>query len=344
MYKRKRVDPRIIGGFVIGAIILGVAGLIFFGPGGLLSETRLYVLHFGSSVKGLNAGSPVRFRGVKVGQVKEINVRLRTSDLVFHIPVVIEIEPARIEAYGTNPGLIDALTSSFKGGDPIQALVEKGLRARMELDSLVTGQLYINFDIFPDTPVVLSGNPSEYPELPTITSSLGELTKTFEDLPLRELANKLINSAEGFEKLITSPSLHNGLAKFDDTAAQLNQLLRNLNGQLIPLADTLRQTLLETQSLLGRVDSKIEPISADISSVKVSLEEALNKFTAASVKTEETMQRWKDLAAGDSQLQRQLSTALQEVGETARSIRYLSSEIERDPQILLRGRGNGEKP
>ncbi len=341
MYRRKRIDPRVIGSFVVGAILLSVAGLIFFGPGGLFSETRMYVLHFDRSVKGLNVGSPVRFRGVKIGQVKDINVRLRPTDFQFHIPVVIEIEPTRIETDGGKQSFLESIKTSMEGDDPIQPLVEKGLRAQLELDSLVTGQLYVNFDMHPDKPANLTGYSTEYPELPTIGSRLGELTKTFEDLPLKELANKLINSADGFERVITSPSLHSGLAQFDQTATNLNQLLENLNTQLIPLAKSLRLTLEETRNMIGHMDSKIDPLSQDIQTAKGSFQKALDKFSAAAEKTTTTMEQIQTLTSDDSRLQQQLSFTLQEMNNAARSVRYLSSEIERDPQILLRGRANG---
>lgn len=335
MFRRKRVDPRVIGSFVVGAILLGVAGLIFFGPGGLISETQRYVLHFDSSVKGLNVGSPVRFRGVKIGQVKDINVRIRPTDLKFRIPVVIEIEPSRIKPYGTKQGVLEAIKTSMRGKDPIQALVDKGLRAQLELDSLVTGQLYINFDMHPGTPINLIGAPTEYPELPTIRSSLGELTKTLEDLPLRELTNKLISSADGFEKLINSPSLHRGVAKVDSTITQLNTLLRNMNTELIPLARSLQQTLKDTRQMVAHVDGKIDPLVTEFNG-------AMASFDAAAQKTRETMQQAQSFTAADSRIQQQLSITLQEVNKAARSVRLLSAEIERDPQILLRGRSSGE--
>ena len=205
MYKRKRVDPRVIGTFVVGAIILGVAGLIFFGPGGLLSNTEPYVLYFDSSVKGLNIGSPVRFRGVKIGQVKEINVKVRPRDFNFHIPVVIEIETSRIETDGSELSLFDTLRTGLQGNTPIQTLVNKGLRARLELDSLVTGQLYVNFDMFPDTPVRLAGYSAEHLELPTLASNMGEITKAFEDLPLRQLAGKTGACGGRFRKVDHRP-------------------------------------------------------------------------------------------------------------------------------------------
>lgn len=336
MHRRKRIDPRVIGSFVVGAILLGVAGLIFFGPGGFISETQLYVLHFDSSVKGLTVGSPVRFRGVKIGQVKDINVRLRPTDFEFHIPVIIEIEPSRIKADGSQQGFVDAMKASLKGGNPIEHLVEKGLRAQLQFDSLVTGRLFVNFDMYPDEPIYVASYPSEYPALPTIRSKLGELTKTFEDIPLRELADKLISTADGFERLVNSPSLHSGLAKFDETAAELNLLLQNLNNKLGDLTDEMQQTLSTTRTTLVNLDTKLSPLGNDF-------ETAMQAFEEASKQAEQTMRGIKQMTANDSQLQQQLSITLQELNRTARSIRYLSTELDENPQILLRGRSSGEE-
>ncbi len=341
MYRRKRVDPRVIGSFVVGAIILGVAGLAFFGPGGLISETRSYVLHFNSSVKGLNVGSPVRFRGVKIGQVRDINVRVRTSDFQFHIPVVIEIEPTRIEAEGSSKGFIDAIKTSFKG-DPLEPLIDKGFRGQLVLDSLVTGQLYVNFDMYPNTPITLAKYETDYPELPTIPSSLGELTKTFEDIPLRDLANKLISSANGFERLVNSPSLHNGLKNFDTMSEQMTVLLSNMNEQVPPLMNSLQETVLAANKMINHVDQKIDPLANDFRQARIAFNSALEKFDAAAMETETTMKEFQGIASADSRLQQQLSATLQEINKAARSVRYLTTEIERDPQILLRGRGEGE--
>ncbi|MDA3902081.1 MAG: MlaD family protein [Desulfuromusa sp.] len=343
MRRRKRIDPRVIGSFVVGAIILSVAALLFFGPGGFLSETRSYVIYFDSSVKGLSVGSPVRFRGVKIGQIKEINVRVRPQEFKFYIPVVIEIEPSRFKADGNDKGVLDSIKTTVKGDDPMISLVDKGLRAQMQLDSLVTGQLYVNLDMLPDTPLVLAGYQHEYPEIPAITSSLEELTKTFADIPLKDLTDKLISSAEGFEKLINSPSLHNALAKFDDTTSQLNHFLHNLNEQLLPLVnmvkDTIQQsqtTIQDAQATIGHIDSKIDPLSEQLG-------QAVLAVNDASVKTADAMQQIKGLSANDSQIIEQLSLTLQEVNRTARTLRYLTTELERDPQMLLRGRIDGGK-
>ncbi|WP_321371474.1 MlaD family protein [uncultured Desulfuromusa sp.] len=349
---RKRIDPRVIGSFVVGAVILTVAALMFFGPGGFLSETRSYVIYFDSSVKGLNVGSPVRFRGVKIGQIREINVRVQPEEFKFYIPIVIEIEPSRFKAEGSNKGVLDSIKTTVKGDDPMISLVDKGLRAQMQLDSLVTGQLYVNLDMLPETPLILTGYPNEYPEIPAITSSLEELTKTFADIPLKELADKLISSAEGFEKLINSPSLHNALSKFDDTTTQLNQLLQNMNEQLLPIATSLQETLAQSQKTIVNVDHKIDQtlqraqttiahIDDKVAPIAKQFTLALLAVNEASVKTSEAMQQIKGLSKNDSQLLKQLGTTLEEVNRTARTLRYMTTELDRDPQMLLRGRIDG---
>ena len=186
----------------------------------------------------------------------------------------------------------------------------------------------------PEEPTYLVDYPSEYPALPTIGSSLGELAKTFEDLPLRQLADKLISSADGFERLVTSPSLHSGLAKFDETTSQLNSLLLGLNQQLSALTKEMQITLKSTQETLSHFDKKIDPISSEFT-------QAMQAFTSASERTEKTMLNIQQLTENDSHLQQQLTLTLQELNRAARSVRYLSSELERDPQILLRGRNTG---
>ncbi len=358
MYRR-RIDPRVIGSFVVGAIILTVAGLLFFGPGGFLSETRKYIVHFDTSVKGLNVGSPVRFRGVKIGQVKDINVRISPSNYAFHIPVTIEIQPSRINADGSGDGLFEVLKTTVTSEDPMRALVDNGLRAQLLMDSLVTGQLFINFDMLPDTPITLTGYPGEYPELPTASSSLEELTKAFEDLPLGELTDKIISTMDGIEKLVNSPKLHKALSNFEQSTDQLTRLVQDLNTEvpntlaslrkatlkaeitiqhiderIDPLAEQVQETMLTTQDMVSNLNTKIDPVAEQFNASMIS-------FNQASKRTAEAMEQVKNLTSDDSRTLAQLSETLMELKRTARSIRILADELDRDPQMLLRGRIDG---
>ncbi len=342
MHRRKRIDPRVIGSFVIGAIILGVAGLLFFGPGGFLTKTEKYVIYFDTSVKGLTIGSPVRFRGVKIGQIKEINVRAHPNEFKFYVPVIIEIEPSKFNFKGADQSIIDMIKTTVGSDDPLSILIKKGLRAQMRLDSLVTGQLYINLDMFPNTPILLSGEKSDYPELPATTSSLEELSQVFEEVPLREISHRLVRIIEGADKFMNSSKIYDSLENFNQITVQLNLLLQNLNKQLPFIVEDLKETLensritLQTiHSTVAHVDSKIKPLSEQFNQTAHAI-----KNTA--LKAQVAMEHINKISSADSKILQQLSLTLKEMNQTARSVRYLTTEIEHDPQILLRGRKNGE--
>jgi len=342
MQRRKRVDPRVIGSFVVGAIILTVAGLLFFGPGGFFTETRNYVIFFDGSVKGLNIGSPVRFRGVKIGQVEQINVHVRISDFKFYIPVVIEIEPSRITAADSKKSILETLKTSIQGDDLMLPLIPKGLRARMQLDSLVTGQLYVNLDMLPDEPLILTGYEHDYPELPALKSSLDELTKALENLPIKEMVDKLIRSAEGIEKLANSKELHHALSQLDQTTTGLNKFITNLNKELLPLTAMLRENLQQSLATINAAKKTVDHLDKRIDPLAEKFTQAAEAVRIASDKTSAAMEQVKGLSGEDSQLMEQLSTTLKEVNRTARAARNFMTELERDPQMLLRGRGDGE--
>ena len=356
MHTRKKVDPRVIGIFVIGAILLIVAGLLFFGPGGFFSDTRRYVIYFEGSVKGLNVGSPVRFRGVRIGQVKEINISFRPSDLEFHIPVIIELDPQKIRAEGSEQGLFETLKTTVQAEDPILPLIAEGLRAQLQLDSLVTGQLFINLDMIPGSLLTRVDIPSDYPQIPAISSGLAELTKTIEEIPLQLLVDKLMQSADGVQRLFNSPELHNAIEQFDTTTALLNDLLTELNSTiptLLSKAETtldsshstlagidrnidltfkqIEQTLDTARATLNSIDQRVEPLAA-------SFDRGMDSFKEASDRVSSAMTQVESVTADDSFLLQQISLTLQELNRTLRSMRYLADEIERNPQILLRGR------
>jgi paraquat-inducible protein B len=356
MHTRKKVDPRTIGIFVIGAIILIVTGLIFFGPGGLFTETKRYVIYFESSVKGLNVGSPVRFRGVRIGQVKDISIRVRPSDLEFHIPVVIELDPKKIRSEGSDLGLFDTLRTSVQAEDPIIPLIAEGLRAQLQLDSLVTGLLFVNLDMIPSSPIFRVDLPSDYPQIPAISSSLAELTKTFEELPWQQLVDKLLQSADGVQRLFNSPQLHNAVEQLETTTSLLNKLLLEMNTSIPALMGRAEASLNRSQTTLTAIDVNIDAAFKDIQQtleaarltlatieqrvdpLATAFDRGMDAFTEASDKVTAAMGQVESLTADDSLLLQQFSITMQELNHTLRSLRTLTDEIERDPQIILRGR------
>jgi len=83
----KQANMALIGGFVVGALALVFAGVMVFGSGKFLQETANYVLYFDGSLKGLNVGSPVVWKGVKIGSVTDIQLQADAVDLTIQDPV-----------------------------------------------------------------------------------------------------------------------------------------------------------------------------------------------------------------------------------------------------------------
>ncbi|MEE8506260.1 MAG: MlaD family protein, partial [Kiloniellales bacterium] len=182
----KKADPKKIGAFVVGAAVLVVVGLVVFASGQFFAKTRTFVLFFESSVGGLNVGAPVNFRGVRVGSVKDIVLRYNLGDDSLLIPVYVEFEPGRIEGV------------DLERPKSAKQLIERGLRAQLGMQSFVTGQLSVEFDFHPGSPVRLAGAEIEYPELPTLPSDMAKLKATItrvaekvSALPLEEIIGEV---------------------------------------------------------------------------------------------------------------------------------------------------------
>jgi len=188
----RKANKTVVGIFVVVALALLIAGISVFGSGMLFKKTDKYVLFFDGSVKGLSAGAPVVFRGVKIGYVKEVDLLFDKDNRAIYIPVIIEVELSRVK--GTPKGM---------GHPDYNRLIKDGLRAQLDMLSYVTGQLIVSFDFYPDTSVNLLGIIKDYPELPTIPMK-PDIFQLTEKLPVKDIAENLKGTTAGLNKLVNS--------------------------------------------------------------------------------------------------------------------------------------------
>src|SRR5580765_8301131 len=237
-----RANPTVIGAFVLGASILLVAGLLLWGGTGMFKPKYRGVMYFDAAVTGLQKGAPVLLRGVRVGEVTDVQVRWGTSI----VGVYVTVEP-------------DAMTGVAPRdiGAAIQIAIRdaRALRAQLRAQSFVTGVLYVALDSFPGTPVVLRGLDQSVPELPTVpteiekwtaklekmTAKLEKISDAIDALPLQELASSLIETVDATGRLVKSPEIARSLKSLDAALADVPGLVRkvdtlatNVNGQIGP--------------------------------------------------------------------------------------------------------------
>ncbi len=351
----KQTNTAVIGSFVLGGVVLLIAGLLIFGGGRFFTKTSEHVLYFDGSVKGLSIGAPVNFKGVRIGSVKDVNLLFDPRDLSFKIKVNIVTDTERIAPTQIG-GETGKPLEQFSKGKIVDVLIERGLRAQLGMQSLVTGQLYINLDFFPDKPARIVGLQNVHPEIPTIPSSLEQLSKTVERLPLEEIADKFVASLEGIERFINSPDSQQILASLNATVKDAQGLLKNINDRVEPVSGNLEKTLTEARNLLANIDRQVGPLAKDISetvketkvlvknldgrftTVASGLDAALKATQAALVKAESALATMEGAVGEDSDVRYELASTLKELSIAARSMRALTDYLERHPESLIRGK------
>lgn len=311
----KKANPAAVGAFVLGAAALVLTGVIALGSGAFLRDTQRFVLFFDGSVNGLTVGSPVKIRGVEIGSVLEVNALAEATRVNVVNEVVIEIDPVRFKRTGPAPR--DTVRRA-------QALVEAGLRGRLEVQSFITGQLYVGFDFYPSEPVKLMGFDSEYPELPTIPSVGQEVSETvrglvarIQKLPLEKIVQELDRTLESVANLVASPDLAAAIAGLDDTVSDASAAMGEA-----------REMLADARRLVNDVDARVDPVADSAVSALDEARAALASIDGA--------------AQPGSDVRYQLTLTLEEVAEAARAIRVLADFVERNPNSLVFGRTSGD--
>jgi phospholipid/cholesterol/gamma-HCH transport system substrate-binding protein len=330
----KKANPKLIGGFVIGAIALVLIGIIAFGGGKFLAPKDKAVLFFASSsLSGLDVGSPVTFRGVKIGSVTRIVIHYEVDKQTLQIPVYIEIEPDRVEIVGGQRGIKN-----------LQALVERGLRGQLAVQSLVTGQAIINFDFHPDTPIMLVGAEPGMIELPTIPSdfdvlkaNLTSVLQRIAKLPLDEIAARSLETVKTANEFLANlnaqvqPLSGDLKSVTDQTTLTLKEARARLELREGEPMQNLNSALINARQLIDDVDKGVAPIVAN--------SDRLVKTTLATMEqARRTLQTVQVEISPDSTLNFQINRTLHEIQTMATSIRAFSDYMQRHPDALLIGR------
>ena len=330
----KKANPTIIGVFVLGAVALVIIGLLMFGGGQFFGQKLYYVLYFEDSLKGLNKGAPVMFRGTKVGSVTDIKVVIDAQDESIRVPVYMELDEQGVEVVNpTEDSMGPTMDDETRERAFIKKMViERGLRAQLEMQSLVTGQLVVQLDFFQDSDIKLHPEyKDKYPEFPTIPSTLNKITRKLEDLPLTDVLNAALHTIESLGRVINSPEFRGFISEGKGLMVDFRDLTQDLARALPPIIKGLDKVIGATDHLVRNVDRQVEPISTSFqdvaSTAKTSLQQA-----------QSTLATFQEVAGKDSQVRYRLSMALKELATAARSVRDLADYLERHPEALLQGK------
>lgn len=335
----KPASKTLIGAFVVGAVALVVAAIALFGSGKLLAERPRFVMFFPGSVNGLEIGSPVQFRGVKIGEVVGISASFNPKDLSIMIPVYVETDPASMRVPEQYRHLVTGKRYEFIGH-----LVKKGLKAQLRMKSLITGQLYVAVDFYPGKQARFTGLDRRYPEIPTIPSTSEVLMATLEQVPLTDITNKLLKVTEGVERIVNSPEIKGSLKNLDASLARLSGLIGKVDSEVKPLAASLRDTSTAARDAFAQAQKTLALSDGKPGEVAENLNNTLKKADATLEEIRLGIVTYEKLADRNMNLGYDVSKTLREIDGAASSIRALTEFLERHPEALVKGKppGKGE--
>jgi len=326
-----KANPTVIGVFVLGAILIAIGAVFFFGSADLFAKKQTYVSYFAQSVSGLQTGSNVKFKGVNIGKVTRVLLGVGKDQPVY-AKVFYQIDQAVFDRdFGG--------TSRFNLFDVegTKKRVEQGLRVRLDFESLISGQLYMSLDFVKDpAPFTYHDNPSDYAlEIPVqpsdIEAIVSNLTKAISNLGnvdflaiSKDLQSLIVSAKDGIDSL-----------KLAEVGDSLNHLVNGpeLKGALTSVKDAFDQM----DVTLKKFQSELDPITANLNPT---LEEAKKTMS----QLEDATRQLDRMLSSNSSFRYQLDSTLSQIGSAADALQRLSEFLERNPNSILFGRKPAKSP
>jgi paraquat-inducible protein B len=328
---KTKVSPAVVGAFVIGAFALGIIALLSFGGISLFSKPQRFTVDFNETIHGLDLGSPVKLRGVRVGRVVDLNVRF--DEVAKQSVVTVLCEFNRSIVRGS-----DGVTIDISDREALQRLIDQGLRAQLGVIGLATGLLYVELDFVDpaEHPDVHRRTDQKYANMPALPSTISEFQASFTqilsdvkkmDLPglsrdLKELLAVTRGQVEGLDLAALS-------AEWTAAGKSVNALMA---GPEVKAAFVnLNETLIDMRSVLARLDRQIGRTGEGLDETLTQAKTTLETFNASAL----TARRFIEAQSG---LGEEAAKALQKLGDAAESVQRLTDYLERNPNALITGK------
>ena len=336
----KKADPALIGAFVLGAVVLAVVTILLVAGDDWFRKHSQHMLYFEGAAHGLQVGAPVVFLGVKVGTVKNIRLGLDEPGNKFVVPVSIEVEPQVVRTKSGEQ--ID-----LRDRETLRRLVERGLRARLRMQSILTGQLYVDLDFHPDKPARFVATDPEVSEIPTIRTAVQELTTRLEGFPMDTFLADVAAIGASLNQTLNTPETRNLPRRLDATLKHLESLAVRLDAKSGPILDETRADLVEMRKALVAAQSamaRLETAADRIGALAGADSEWVRNLTRASEELAGAAQTVRRLAEAESPTVQHANQALKEIARAAEALRKLAELLEQQPDAILRGKRKPENP
>jgi paraquat-inducible protein B len=323
----QKANPTLIGAFVFGAIVIAIGAVLFFGSANLFAKKQIYETYFDQSVNGLAIGSNVKYKGVTVGKVTKVQLKFQGQGEAPIVRVMYEINTDNLlNKFGLSIVLNDR---KFH-----EKAIANGFRAKLDFESLISGQLFIALDFYKDTgPPALHLEPDENifeipPQPSDIDAILANLTKAIGNIgsvDFASLANQLQVTLKSANDAIEAMHLDRLGSSLDKAASSISTLANGV----------------EVKSALASVRESFDQLTVTLKSLNPAvgdLKPTLDQAKAALTNLQKSTAQLDQLLKSDSNFRYQLDSSLSEIGSAAAAVQQLADFLQRHPNSLLFGR------
>lgn len=331
----RKANPVTIGAFIVVTFGLAVVAIAFLATGTLFSPYSTYVSYFAESVNGLSVGAPVKYRGIQLGTVDRIG--LFANEKGDFAEVKFRLDHKRMEHLGR--------PAEDVSEHNVAALVREGLRSRLEVESIVTGVVFVTLEIKEDAgPPVLVNPGSDVREIPTGPSPLSELTESAGEviarlslIDVKGMSDNLLTLTELLTEKLEGVQVDSLSQNLTDASARLRDILAESDvSELIATIDTTLDDFRDTNRNIQELMSTARPAVTRMDSIAASLQVAME---ALSMTVEETH----EMLTNDAEFRRSLEQAVSEMALAMRSFRRLANMLERNPRAIIAGKPEDRK-
>lgn len=319
----KKLNPSVIGAFVLVAVALLTFSVVYFGASYFNKEDGRFVSIFQSDAKGLDVGAPVLLRGVKIGTVQHVDVFHDNDEAQFLVRVSGSVNDDAI--LWTEEDIRAMKEEPEKFGE---LLMEKGLRARLAMQSLVTGKLVVEMGFFPEAEYYYRG---EQHEIPTIPTTIEQLADMLESIKFGEIADNLNHIIDGLDTIVGALDVEAVQGELLETLEAIENLAELLAREAGPVSENLNNTLVSVQQLSEHIDDRIEPVMGEINKAAQSADETFRTATRAAKNIDSMVDE-------NAPLRAELLQTLRNLSGAARSLKDVAEYLERHPESLLKGK------
>lgn len=328
---KTKISPAIVGLFVLGAFALGILALLSFGGVNIFSQPQRFVVTFNETVHGLDLGSPVKLRGVRVGRVADLSVRYDQTTSQARVRVVCELTRSKI----SNPQGVEIDVSNRK---EVEDLIQHGLRAQLGVLGLATGLLYVEMDFYDPKlyPADAEAKDAQYAVMPALPSTIAEfqsnLSGILTDLNKIDFAG-LGREAQGLlvdtRRQLNRTDLPALVEQWRRTGASVDTLVNS--AQVKELLTHLNTLAIQLDATLALVNKQVAANGTELQATLQAAQATIKNFNETAATVDKFVQA--NRGVGED-----VAAALKQVSDAAASIQRLSEFLERNPNALILGR------